>query len=273
MSFQKGNTPWIKDKHHSEETKKKIGDAQRGEKNHRYGKYFSFSKEHRRKLSEANKGKHHTKETKRKISEALKGHISWMKGKHHTEESKKKMSKALKGKISWMKGKHHKKETKEKISRKSKEMWQNKDSREKLLKCPQRKKGRQFSEKHCQKISDSLKGHQPKNSFGWKGEDHPNWQGGISFELYGTKFNEKLREQIRKRDNYHCQECFRHQDELFKNTKAGIKPYRLFVHHIDYDKQNNDQSNLVSLCMNCHMQTNFNRENWTEYYQNKRKIS
>jgi 5-methylcytosine-specific restriction endonuclease McrA len=100
------------------------------------------------------------------------------------------------------------------------------------------------------------------------GENNPLWQGGISFEPYGLKWNEKLREKIRERDNYRCQECFRHQDELY--TSNG-KKYKLNVHHIDYNKKNNREDNLISLCQACHRQTNFNRNDWTKYYQIKMK--
>jgi len=101
------------------------------------------------------------------------------------------------------------------------------------------------------------------------GKLNPNWQGGKSFEPYSPEFNNNLKEQIRKRDGYRCQQCFRHQDELFKNTKAGIKPYKLYIHHIDYNKENNNPNNLISLCLNCHLQTNYERKDWTKYYQNK----
>ncbi len=97
-------------------------------------------------------------------------------------------------------------------------------------------------------------------------EKHPNWKGGISFEPYGVEFDNTLKEQIRKRDNYRCQECFRHQDELY--TKTG-KKYKLNIHHIDYNKKNNSESNLISLCRSCHLQTNFQRKDWTNYFQNK----
>ena len=94
--------------------------------------------------------------------------------------------------------------------------------------------------------------------------DEKDWKGFISFEPYGIEFNESLKEQNRKRDNYRCQECFRHQSELF--TKNGKKAH-LLIHHIDYNKKNNSPDNLISLCPVCHNQTNFNRDNWTEYYQ------
>lgn len=105
--------------------------------------------------------------------------------------------------------------------------------------------------------------------YGRKAELSPNWQGGKSFEPYGVEFNKELKELIRKRDNYRCQECFRHQDELFKNTKAGIRKYKLHAHHIDFNKQNNNPNNLISLCNDCHMQTNYGRDNWINYFQEK----
>ena len=49
-------------KHLSDETKRKISEAESGEKHHNYGK-------------------HHSEETKKKISDAQKGHTPWNKGK------------------------------------------------------------------------------------------------------------------------------------------------------------------------------------------------
>jgi len=83
------------------------------------------------------------------------------------------------------------------------------------------------------------------------GKNAPNWQGGLSFELYPIEFTKELKEQIRKRDNYTCQLC---------GKKQGKR--KLPVHHIDYNKENLDPNNLISLCMKCHAKTNFNREFW-----------
>ena len=87
---------------HSEETKRKIPEAQAGEKNHQYGK--PHSEETRRKMSEAkigekhsNYGKSRPEETKRKISEAHKGKPSWNKGGSLSEETKRKVSEAREG--------------------------------------------------------------------------------------------------------------------------------------------------------------------------------
>ena len=72
----------------------------------------------------------------------------------------------------------------------------------------------------------------------YSGEEHWNWQNGKSFEKYGTEFNKKLKEKIKKRDNYQCQSC------NFQN--------KLVIHHIDYNKLNNVENNLISLCRPCH---------------------
>ena len=65
----------------------------------------------------------------------------------------------------------------------------------------------------------------------------------------------RIRTKIRKRDNYICQIC---------------REYGKEVHHIDYDKENNDESNLITLCKTCHTKTNFNREYWTNYFKGGR---
>jgi len=94
------------------------------------------------------------------------------------------------------------------------------------------------------------------------GENHYNWQGGKSFDPYGIIFNNELKEQIRKRDGYTCQECGYTQKQL---------GYKLNIHHIDYNKRNNKLKNLISLCKSCNVKANFNREDWTNYYKEKMK--
>ena len=60
------------------------------------------------------------------------------------------------------------------------------------------------------------------------------------------------------RDNYECQLCGRklEDDEDIFN-----------VHHIDYDKTNSDEMNLIYLCKPCHMKTNFNRDKWQQQFR------
>ena len=87
-------------------------------------------------------------------------------------------------------------------------------------------------------------------------EKNGNWKGGKSFEEYPEEFNDELKKKIRKRDNYKCQECWKIK------TKE-----QLSIHHIDYDKKNNNENNLISLCKRCHGKTNFNRDEWTTYFE------
>lgn len=82
-------------------------------------------------------------------------------------------------------------------------------------------------------------------------ERHPQWLGGKSFEPYGMDFDRELKSLIRKRDKYTCRLC---------NVKQINKKFH--IHHIDYDKRNNNPDNLITLCNSCHMKTNHNREKW-----------
>jgi len=92
----------------------------------------------------------------------------------------------------------------------------------------------------------------------YSGSNHPNWLGGVSKSGYSFKFNRKLKLSIRTRDNFKCQQCSKLQIDCNR---------KLDVHHIDYDKMNNNEENLISLCKSCHMKTGFNRTYWTKYFQ------
>jgi len=94
--------------------------------------------------------------------------------------------------------------------------------------------------------------------------NHPNWQGGKSFEIYPIGWNNELKQQIRQRDNYKCQLCGIDQEECYR---------KLDVHHIDYNKENLEESNLISLCMSCHRKTNYNREYWKNRFKNANTIT
>jgi len=94
------------------------------------------------------------------------------------------------------------------------------------------------------------------NSEKMKGDKHPNWQGGISFIPYCSKFNKMLKEEIRKRDNYTCQLCEKTQ----KDNKE-----KLTVHHIHYDKEN-CEPDLITLCKSCNSKVNYNKEYYENYF-------
>lgn len=78
---------------------------------------------------------------------------------------------------------------------------------------------------------------------------------GIPYELteYGSEFDSSLKERVRFRDGYKCKICGCSQLENCR---------QLSIHHIDYNKKNNNINNLVSLCLSCHMRTNYNRNYW-----------
>ncbi len=195
-------------------------------------------------------GKEKAKETKRKMS-LINNSGRFKKGHKHSEESKIKMSEARKGiKLS--------KETKLKMS--LSHMGEIKSKETKLKMGLARKN--MFKEG---KLKIGIKGKSLWNK-GWPSKKQPKWLGEIYFKPYEIEFNKQLKEFIRKRDNYRCQQCFRHQDEL--RTKYNRKE-KLSIHHIDFNKQNNNPNNLISLCRSCHMQTSFNREEWTDYFQDK----
>jgi len=99
----------LKGRTFSVEHRRKLSDAQRGEKSHSYGKIAS--EETRRKLSIARKGdknpnygKITSEETRRKLSEAHKGQIPHNKGMSTTEETRRKIGEAIKGRKWWNDG-------------------------------------------------------------------------------------------------------------------------------------------------------------------------
>lgn len=103
----------------SEETRKKISEALKGENNPMYGK--THSAEARKKISEARKGKknyfygkHLTEKHKKKISEALKGENNPNYGKKNPELSKRNSQNI--GPNNPFYGKHHSEEIKRKMS-------------------------------------------------------------------------------------------------------------------------------------------------------------
>lgn len=80
--------------------------------------------------------------------------------------------------------------------------------------------------------------------------------GSGSQSLYPKEWTYTLRQSIKRRDNFTCYVC---QDE------ENIVAYH--VHHIDYDKQNCCESNLITLCFSCHMKTNRDREQWQKFFE------
>lgn len=197
------------------------------------GKSGVYSDETLKKMSEGRKGKHIcTEEERKRMSEYnkinnrgfQKGHEGWNKWKVGvlSEETKKKISESHKGM-------HLKPEVIE-ILRKT------------HLGIPR-------SEETKQKLREAF-----------KGEKHPNWQGGITHLPYCEKWTADLRERCRAFFGYVCMECGTPQNQLER---------KLFCHHINFDKMSccNDKTPLfIPLCSSCHGKTNYNRDYWEEHY-------
>ena len=122
---------------------------------------------------------------------------------------------------------------------------------------------REFSEEHRRKLSESGRGRvvseetrlkisiansgENNGMYGIPSDQHPMWRDGALFEPYCPKFDLKLKEKIRNRDNRNCQLCG--MSELFLGE-------RLCVHHVDLNKMQGCEEHvwyLISLCRSCHV--------------------
>lgn len=85
------------------------------------------------------------------------------------------------------------------------------------------------------------------------------WRGGGNGSKYPTEWTHHLREKIRNRDNRKCQ----YQD----CSHTDVVGRKLHVHHIDGDKGNCSEYNLISLCSKHHISIEkTNPENWQDYF-------
>jgi len=150
-----------------------------------------------------------------------------------------------------MLGKFLTEEHKQKLGLANKGKKQSEEAKKKQIEAQKGKKRKPFSEEHIQKLKESHTGK--------TGELASNWQNGKSYEDYGIEFNKELKQSILERDNYACQ--FPNCTEIHK---------RLHVHHVDYNKKNNNSENLITLGTSCHTRTNGKKKRlyWTEFYQN-----
>ena len=197
-----------------------ISCCRKGVKNPNFGKSHSCSKETRIKIGIANKGKMISEEQKIKMREFRIGSKASIK-------TKEKMSNSHKGGVSST-------ITRKKIS----------DSL----------KGRKHSIEARQKMSVFAKKRLTNP------EKNPMWKGGISYEPYCIKFNDDLKERVRKFFDRRCYLCDKTEIE---------NGQRLSVHHVNYDKTvccNDIKPLFVPLCKKCHNKTNSNREYWQVFF-------
>lgn len=156
---------------------------------------------------------------KRKISLA-------MIGVKKTDEHRKNMGKAKAGK-QYRLGMKNSKQHNEALLKSNRNRIVSEESRKKMS---DKRKGTKLSQATIDKIRKP-------------GKEHWNWKGGIAGKDYTTAWTKSLKHRIRERDRFSCQKC---------GTKQTFKK-AFDVHHIDWDKKNCDEDNLITLCKSCHV--------------------
>lgn len=76
---------------------------------------------------------------------------------------------------------------------------------------------------------------------------------------YPQWWNTKARTRIKVRDSYACQLC-----QVPGTNKT------LVIHHINYDKRDCQDPNVITLCKPCHDKTRYNRLYWYAYFWKQR---
>jgi 5-methylcytosine-specific restriction endonuclease McrA len=97
------------------------------------------------------------------------------------------------------------------------------------------------------------------------GENNPYWRGGYR-EYYGPSWR-SARRAVLKRDNYSCQTCGKHKDELGENPVVHHKiPFKLYG--VERHEEANRVENLICHCRSCHMQIE-----WAMHARTRRKTT
>lgn len=159
-----------------------------------------------------------------------KGKPSWNKGLTMKTDSR------VKGTFGF-KNKKHSKDTLEKFKKIALKRYESDIER---IKQSERMKNREFTDEHKLKIKISVIKRVNSPDY-----INPRYIDGRSFLPYCEKFNDKFKEEIRKRDNYTCQLCGKTQEENGR---------KLDVHHIHHDKQN-CYPDCIALCRKCNVGT------------------
>lgn len=251
-----------KNRTHSEETKKKISEGNKGKimskearrkmsESHKGKKGTPHTEESKKKISEGNKGKTQSDETKKKISEGHKGKILSEETKRKMSESKKWenlsekakknilearkrriLSGEIKKKISESnKGKVMSEEAKKKIAHGNKGKRRSEEFKKKMS---ESRKGKIPSEETKKKISESSKGRLPWNTGKKTGKTNPNASEGLKKWCREHKGEQSRRtkarwdgpnsEELRKQASERM--SLRNIENILKN--GGVNPYFMY---------------------------------------------
>jgi endogenous inhibitor of DNA gyrase (YacG/DUF329 family) len=94
------------------------------------------------------------------------------------------------------------------------------------------------------------------------GKNNSAWIDGRSYDKHYLPEFRVIRREISQRDNFKCMLCQIEESKLKQHS----------IHHIDYNKNNNQPSNLITLCVSCHSKTGINRKYWTNYFKQIMRI-
>jgi very-short-patch-repair endonuclease len=196
--------------------------------------------EHRRKLSEANKGKTFSEERKRKIAEAGKGRVqseetkaklsAMQKGKPLSPERREKARVAAKGHVAWNKGKSPSEETKAKLRAANLGKKQSEETRAKRAAAlrgrtrpdmrgrPAPNKGVPMREETKAKLSAIFKERPaPRTGIKWSDEERAKLSEAHKGQHLSEEHKAKISKAHKERESFHA------QTEETKNKIAAIK--------------------------------------------------
>ena len=118
-----------------------------------------------------------------------------------------------------------------------------------------------YRAKRCRSCDNKTRIHSEETIRKISGINNHNYIDGKGYLPYASDFTSKLKDKICKRDNYTCQCCEMIQEEHFIIYGRDIE-----IHHIDYNKSNCDEKNLITLCKQCNLRANYNRDYWYSYF-------
>ncbi len=127
-----------------------------------------------------------------------------------------------------------------------------KNGKSKCINC--QKPTTNYTAKHCLKCYKDLEL--------YKGVTASNYIHGEGNLPYSLNFSSKLKLKIRIRDSFTCQNC-----NIEENEHKLLYGAVLTIHHIDYDKLNCKEENLITICKKCNSTANGNRNYWEKYYK------
>jgi 5-methylcytosine-specific restriction endonuclease McrA len=247
----------------------------------RFQKGHTVPPEWREKIKLARAKQIITDETKKKISKALKGRLPWNKGKKMPEDFRKKIRERMK--LEWqkpeirekrlkgMRGRRMTDEIKKKIGESNKKKWQEKSLEEKQKFKEERSRIQKELLQNQEYKNKLVKSHIGKIGF-WRNKRRPEiagvnchlWEGGrtkLTKQIRDSVEYKKWRREVFERDNFTCQICGNRgcqiqADHYPKSFSQILKEYNIKdLNEALKCKELWDTNNGRTLCLDCHKKT------------------